>query len=124
MKITRVEYKLNTKNDKGIGLVSICNVILDNCLVLSDIKLCKAENNSFYLLMPSKQDAFAELKTFNASKGIEIDVPERRFKGDSKKLKWDEYFHPVTREFYAYLSNTISNGYLKKVETGEDYILG
>lgn len=124
MNVTRVEYKLKQKNVKEYGLVALCTVVLDESLMLSDIKLCKAESGSFYLLMPSKQDTFEDLKAFNAEKGIEVEVPERRLKANSKRLKWDEYFHPVTREFYLNLLDTIVEGYNFKVETGNDYILG
>lgn len=121
MKITRVEYRLNAKNETGVGLLSLCNVVLDNCLLLAEIKLCRDDNGKYYLLMPSKQDAYADLATLNKKSGKDIILPERRYKANSKKLKWDEYFHPITHDFYAYLSTVIVEGYENKVETGEDY---
>lgn len=110
MEITRVEYKINEDN-KDPKLLAVCDVVLDNCLMLSYIRLCQGQDGKFYLILPSKQDVFKELGVYNLKQGNAVKYPDRVHKPNSKKFVWDEFFHPVTREFYTFLCDTLVEGY-------------
>lgn len=109
MKITRVKYDVKGDKEK-VGLVALCSIVLDNCLKMQSIKLCRKEDGEYYLIFPSKQDAFLELVRHNERQGKEIAIPERK-SSNSKKTVYEEYFHPVTGEFYVEIKDTLVKGY-------------
>lgn len=119
MNITRVKYDIKNEKD-NVGLIALCTVVVEDCLKLSGIKLCRQDNGDYYLILPSKQDAFLELAQHNQKLGINISVPGRS-NGRSKKVFYEEYFHPVTGEFYAQLKGAVVKGYKNKLVTGVDY---
>lgn len=82
------------------GALITCNVVLDDCLLLSGLNLYKG-SKGYFLVFPSKQDIYKSVNDMN--EGVSIKYPA----GESKHIKngkcYDEFFHPVDSEFYETL---------------------
>ena len=95
MKVTRVHYFVFERETNKVPLAN-CFVVLDDCLKLDGIKL------------------------YDGSKGKYIVYPEKerdKLKGENRVRK-NEYFHPVEKDFAMYLESVIIEGYKKLIETG------
>ena len=97
MKITKVKF-YDVCNVEDSKFLAKCTVLLDNCLALNDIKVLNG-NKGNYIIMPSK--------------GVcgESSVLEN-FRGE-------DLFHPVSRHFFSYMSDTILSGYHNLKCTGD-----
>lgn len=104
MKITRVNFKEKNNN----GSLATCSVVLDDCLMLSEISLYKGDKG-YYLILPSKQDVYKSIKDLN--KGISIEYPVNSKNCEGGKKVYEEFFHPVTNSFYNELLSEILVGY-------------
>lgn len=114
MKVTRVIYDRRKSNRSD--LLVTCSVVLDDCLKLNDIKLCKdVKNDSCYLVLPSRVSVCREVSKLNSDKNIVLPEDCIQNKSDNK----DEYFHPVDVRFYCLLLNTILEGYERFKGTGD-----
>lgn len=109
MKVTRVIYN-SGKVNKGT-LLTFCSVILDDCLQMTGISLHSGKDG-YYLIFPSKQDVYKSVSDLNEGVSIEYPPNLRKSSDDSDKRKdFEEFFHPVSKEFYIELLNTILDGY-------------
>lgn len=98
MEITRVVFE---KHGSCKSLAT-CSVVLDDCLQLNNIRLYKNnKNKEYYLVLPSKQDVYQEVK--NKNKGINLEV--------KKETGYEEFYHPVNPSFYKKLLVTVSECY-------------
>lgn len=104
MKVTKV---IVHKVLEGSSSQAICSAVLDDCLKLSDILLCK-NDEGFFLILPSKQDVYKEVNTLNEGISIKYPVNHRE-----KCKRFEEFYHPVSRDFYIYLRDSIVDAYLK-----------
>ena len=102
VKITRVIY--NKGKERLNNSLATCSVVLDDCLMLSDLCLYKG-NEGYYLVMPSKQDVYKLIGSVN--KGVNISYPENI----KENKHYEEFYHPVASDFYHILLDTISKGY-------------
>lgn len=94
MGITKVKYFVVSPPGYK-GMVASCSVILDNSLLLTNIKLFERDGEKI------------------------IQMPTRTLKKYQKNV---EIFHPVSKSFYEYLKSTIVEGYNNYKETGSyDY---
>lgn len=108
MRFTRVLYK---KPGAGIKPLAVCDVVLDNCLRVTDIKLYR-KNGKYYLVLPSKQDIYQAMSEVN--KGIDLRFPsESPCVGGKTKCNYEEFYYPVNKEFYQELLNVVVEGYKK-----------
>lgn len=118
MKVTRVVVHEN-KAKKGKPLF-LCSVILDDCLMLSDIRLYSGEKG-YYLCLPSKQDVFREVRDMNPE--THVVFPEIEYKdAECTCRKYDEFYHPVEQEFYYSLLDTVVYAYEVWEKTGRQSI--
>lgn len=114
MKVSRVIFHENSL--KKARPLAICSIILDDCLMISDIRLFHGAKG-YYLVLPSKQDVFSEVQDMN--KGNSLNLPEQKFKdAECTQKKYDEFYHPVEREFYEELLNTVLEGYNEYIKDG------
>lgn len=104
MKVTRIIFNVGKL---GKSLAN-CGVVLDDSIMLSDISLHKGKD-CYYLIFPSKQDVYKSVRDLNEGVSIKYPVNSREGKEDSKKF--EEFFHPVSNEFYKSLLDTILIGY-------------
>lgn len=108
MKVTKVVIH---KILEGSSSQAICSAVLDDCLKLSDILLCK-NDEGYFLILPSKQDVYKEVNALND--GVSIKYPvNRREKYNSDIKRFEEFYHPVSRDFYISLRDSIIDAYLK-----------
>lgn len=104
MKVTKV---IVHKMLEGSSSQAICSAVLDDCLKLSDILLCK-NDEGFFLILPSKQDVYKEVNALNDGASIKYPANHRE-----KCKRFEEFYHPVSRDFYIYLRDSIVDAYLK-----------
>lgn len=112
MKVTRVIVHEN-KARRGKPLL-LCSVVLDDCLMISDIRLFSGEKG-YYLCLPSKQDVFREVQDLNGA--VELELPSSRCEEDGNK-KYEEFYHPVDSEFYRELLGVVVGAYDLWKDTG------
>ena len=125
MEVTRVEFtsvKLKYKN-KGCLYSVNCDVILDDCLCLKGIVLCCGKSGEgSYLIFPSKQDVYRSIRNLN--KGTDVCYPKNprdEFFGESNK-SFEEFFHPVSKEFYVRLLDVIMVAFNKCISKEGDLL--
>lgn len=107
MKITKIIYK-----DSAISKsLALCSVVLDDCLKLENISLYHSKEKGYYLVMPSKQDVYQNVEKCN--KGKELKLP----KGENKK--YEEFFHPLSADFYKELLSSVEIGYERYKKEGK-----
>ena len=111
MEVTRIIYE---KPDTGRGVacpVAQCSIIFDDVLKCSGIRLYKKqEDSSYYLVFPSKQDIYQEIKELN--KDVELIFPIVSCKVPNlKRKKYEEFFNPVSSEYYEKLLDLVVKGY-------------
>lgn len=95
MNITRI------KGGKGKnGALLTCTVVLDDCLMLTGVKLYKGEKG-YFLVFPSRQDVYKSVSDLN--EGVSIKYPTNTSGFDEKGKCFEEFFHPVKSEFYTAL---------------------
>ena len=89
--ITNVSvYTLNDANSKTVALAT---VTIDDCLVLTGLRIVKGE------------------------KGMFVSMPQRKLsKPDKNGNEYADIFFPVTHEFREQLTNAILDEYDKKVD--------
>lgn len=98
------------------SLLATCSVILDECLRLNNIRLYSNKSSGEkYLVLPSKQDVYRNIKELNPNKNITF--PENSV--SCKNKKYEEYFNPVEISMYRELLNTIVEGYKNFTDTGK-----
>lgn len=99
MKITKVKYFFIDKV-KDNQPIAKCSVVFEDCLKVNDIKIFDGKKGK-YIVFPVRADLI-------------------RFKESEKDIssqKNTECCHPVQREFYKYISDTLLNG-LVEAEKG------
>lgn len=104
MIITRVLFKKPVGST--IKSLAICDIVLGDCLRVADIRLFKNEDG-YYLVFPSKQDVYQNISMLNPD--LEIQYPTA-VSGCSKG-KYEEFYHPVSTEFYEKLLSVVVDGY-------------
>lgn len=97
MLITKVKF-YDVCDVEGSKFLAKCTVILDDCMALNDIKVLNG-NKGVYVAMPNKGVC------------VENSVLEN--------FKREDLFHPVSRGFFFYMSDTILKGYDILVKDGE-----
>ena len=105
MKVSRIVYA----EKDGNHCCACCSVVLDDCLKLTGIMLCK-KSEGYYLILPSKQDIYKTIKELNDSVSIKYPVNLRENR-DSDSKKYEDFYYPVTKDFYNYLLEVIIDGY-------------
>lgn len=111
MEISRVIFTRISGNTEGY--ISSCDVVLNDSIMLRDVVLCKktGEGGGYNLIFPSKQRIYQSLADYN--KGLEVKFPpntrKRTFSGGGKSF--EEFFHPVSKEFYDTLLDVIVSGF-------------
>lgn len=111
MNITKIEYKEPRGYSKPMPL-AVCTVVLDDCLMLTNIKLCRGKEQGYYLVLPSKQDVLNEVQAMNSHRNVDLVLPGSTEYDHQGNAKWDEYFHPVKSDFYKELRDVMVKGYL------------
>lgn len=109
MKVTRVILRKETSGNNRP--LAICSVVLDDSLMLSGICLYKG-SEGYYLILPSKQDVYQTISSMN--EGISIKYPpnyRENYENCKDNKKYEEYYHPVTKELYNNLLMVITKGY-------------
>lgn len=99
MKITKVTYYDINKGENGSSFLSKCSVVLDDCMVLHDLKILNGKKGR-YILMPSK-------KGDNLNKSPNVNNTR------------DDMFHPVDKRYFKYMSEIILKGYDYLISSGE-----
>jgi DNA-binding cell septation regulator SpoVG len=118
MKVTKVVVH---KMFDNCAFQALCSVVVDDCLKLSDILLCKNEKG-YFLIFPSKQDVYKEINSLN--EGVSIKYPvNRRDKYNEGSKKYEEFFYPVSHSFYTFIRDCIIDAYNRCKETGDTKIL-
>lgn len=107
MEITEIKYNYPPAH---INAIMMCSVVFDDCMVLKDIRLCQSHEKGYFLIFPSKQNLYNELEKYNKDLGIDIEYPKMKHGKGGKKL-WEEYFYPISSEFYKYMLSTVIEGY-------------
>lgn len=107
MNITKILFK-DSATSKSLA---VCSVVLDDCLKLENISLYHNKEKGYYLVMPSKQDVYQSVE--NCNKGVELNFP----KGENKK--YEEFFFPLSAEFYKTLLSSVERGYVRYVKEGK-----
>lgn len=118
MKVTRVIAHENVvKHGRPLF---VCSVVLDDCLMLSYIRLFQGEKG-YYLCFPSKQDVYREVQDLN--QGTKLEFPKIEYKDeDCTCKKYDEFYHPLEQMFYYDLLSIVLNAYMIWKETGKNSI--
>lgn len=129
MKITKVIF-INVNDEivlnsdlicQGDNYLATCDVVLDDCLVLSGISLYAKRNEiGYYLIFPSKQDIYRGISNLNG--GVDIKYPpnlKRKNNYENNSKRFEEFYHPVEKSFYDTLLNTIIVGYNSCIVKGK-----
>lgn len=103
MKVSRVIFHTDKEYK---GALAVCSIVLDDCLLLSDI--CLYKQKDYFITYPSKQDVYNAVEDLN--EGLNILYPTNTKYGKGNK-SFEEYFHPLTKEFYVYVLDCIVEGY-------------
>lgn len=103
MNISKVYFR----SDVNSKALAVCDVVLDDCLKLTGIRLY-VKNDSYFLVFPSKQDLYREVELLN--EGSSLVLPQSRKVGTSKN-QYEELFYPVDSAFYRYMLGVILDGY-------------
>lgn len=109
MKVTRVIF--NNDISVNSGSLTLCDVVLDDCLKLSEIGLRRGKEG-YYLILPSKQDVYKSISDLN--EGVSIKYPpnlKKKGENSDKSKDFEEFFHPVSKDFYLVLLENIRRGY-------------
>lgn len=109
VKITRVLFEKEDKNDKSLA---VCSIIFDDSLKLNGIKLYKSEEKGYYLVLPSKQDDYREVQELNPD--VKLNVPVNK---DPKK-QYEEFFFPLDSLLYKSMLRTVTYCFEKFKEEG------
>lgn len=107
MKITRVIFEKEDKKDKSLA---VCSIVIEDSLKLNKIRLFKRDGE-FYLVLPSKQDVYTEVKDLNSNN---IKLP----KCENKEKPYEEFFFPLESKLYKVMLTTIVSCFSKFKEEG------
>lgn len=119
MKVTRV---IVHKNVAKLGRpLCVCSVVFDDCLMLNHIRLFQGESG-YYLCFPSKQDVFKEIQDLNTNTDIVYKDLSLVESASENHKKYDEFYHPLERNFYYDLLSIVVNAYSVWKLTGKDSI--
>ena len=105
MKITRVIYYDWFINEK---ILIKCSIIFEDCLKLNDIRLGK-NDKGYFLILPSKQDIYNIVSKLNDGRYVE-------FPKNELSKQYEEFYHPLNRDFYLYMLNTVVEGYDRNID--------
>lgn len=108
MKVSKVVFR-DSSHSKALA---VCDIVLDDCLRLKDISLYCNEKG-YYLVMPSKQDVYQDIKKINKDKDVKCPKTENK--------KYEEFFHPLSSDFYKELLSVVETGYERYKTTGKSY---
>lgn len=97
MKISKIRYF--GVNNNSSRFLARCSVVIEDTLVLHDIELLNGKKGR-YIVMPSRK-----------SKGFNQNMNKEK----------EDLFHPVNKEFFDYLTETIITGYENCLDN-KDYI--
>lgn len=111
MKVTKVVF---TKEKRSNMFLASCSVVLDDVLKLTNIRLIH-EDDRRYLILPSKEDYFKRVQDLNPD--TELQAPESYFSHKSNG-QFEEFFFPLTGEFYKELLESVSKAYEECCKTG------
>lgn len=103
MQVTRVIYHTDRVYK---GALTVCSIVFDDCLLLNDI--CLYKQKDYFITYPSKQDVYNAVGELN--EGVNILYPTNTKYGKGNK-SFEEYFHPLTKEFYSYVLECVVKGY-------------
>ena len=106
MKVSKVLYKSNKNSNKALA---VCDIILSECLKLEGICLYKNEKSGYFLVFPSKQDLYKEIEGMNP--GVEIAFPPVSNSCTNRDKKYEEFFYPMSSDFYKELLSIVVDGY-------------
>lgn len=121
MKITNVFF-IKYVLPEGDGFKGECTVMLDDVLVICNLRLHKKENK-YFLIMPSKQTVYRDVKEANPDVFLQYPEKSVQRKAIDKNKVYEEFYHPVSKEFYEFLLSSVVNKYLaycKSVSSGEN----
>lgn len=113
MKITRVIL-----STESCGCLTECSVIFDDCLKLNYIRLFKKD--SYYLVLPSKQDLESEiLKLLSKKYLIKLKEGFEEENTNGKEKAYEEFFYPLDKQFYLNMLNTVVYCYKEHKNSGK-----
>lgn len=107
MDITRIDF-INVDDCHGKVPLVMCNILMDDVLLLKEVKLFCSRTKGYYLVFPSKQDLYGSIKA--ANRGIDIALPGVNCI-EKENVKYDEFFHPVNKNFYESILDSVLGGY-------------
>ena len=107
MNVTKVVFRSDEESSRKFKSIVLCDIVLDDKLKLYGARLYKKKRGDYFLVFPSKQDTYQELRELN--KGIDLEIPEV----DSSNMRngYEEFFFPMDSEFYRNLLGIVLDGY-------------
>lgn len=105
MKVTRIDY---IGDDSCKMPLAVCNILMDDVLILKGIKLFCGKTQGYYLVFPSKQDIYSSVMALN--EGIDLAIPAVDCP-EKENHQYEEFFHPVNKNFYESLLDLVLEGY-------------
>lgn len=108
IEVTELKYRYPASYENAL---IVCNVVLEDCLVLKNVWLCHTEEVGYFLIFPSKHLLYNDLEKYNKDRGIDIVHPKIKYIKNGAKKLWEEFYYPISSDFYQYLLDTIVEGY-------------
>lgn len=103
MVVTKVVYsEVDRRSDKYP--IARCFVVIDDCLKLNSIAIFEGERGRYLVLPGSDKSGISK------SGVLEDTRKEYSNKGSLGKNSWEEYFHPVDRDFFNRFTKIILDG--------------
>jgi len=116
MVVTKIIYTNKATIDNKDGFMATCDIVLDDSIKLSYIKLFKkmsCDDDSYYLVFPSRQDIYKDIKLMNKEIGIVLPKNKREYFVKDISRQYEEFYHPVKKSFYDMLLKVILKGYMQ-----------
>jgi hypothetical protein len=92
----------------------MCDVVIEDSLKLCDICLYKNDSSDYFLVFPSKQDVYRDVQLFNKE---EVKFPPLSSACTSRKKQFEEFYYPMSSDFYKELLQLVVDGYLLSKKT-------
>ena len=106
MEITKIIY--NDAKDYPKNVLAVCSVIFDDVFKITNLCLCeKRDSGTKFIIMPSEMNTVRKIENLNPE--TSFNLPE--FRLQSNKDTCEEFYHPVSSDFYQNLLNAVIEGY-------------
>lgn len=114
MEITRIIY--NDAKNYPKNVLAVCSVIFDDVFKITGLCLCeKFDDGSKFIVMPSEVGTVKQIEKLNPE--TSFNLPE--FRLQSNKDRCEEFYHPVSSDFYKSLLEAVVEGYLSYRNLGK-----